>query len=165
MKRTLIAAALFAGLMTPAAAAPPTWQGDMFITAVSSLANCNAVNAAVGDFYRTILRPKGLAADSGPADLIAFHSNRSSIQLKPTAPTATNLNGATSATTNTIFGSAGYVQIGGVGITASLSPYPVALGTSSVTVSMTINNVFSKNAATPSNCNITIRGVLGKRLS
>jgi hypothetical protein len=165
MKRTLTAAALFVGLITSAVAAPPTWQGDMFVTAVSNAANCSAVNVSVGDFYRTILRPKGLTVDSGPADLIAFHSNRAAVQLKPTAPTATSLQGATAATSNTIFGSAGYAQIAGVVITASLSPYPVVLATASVTVSMTINNVFSKNAATPSGCNITIRGVLGKRLS
>jgi hypothetical protein len=166
MKRALIAAALFGGLMTSAAAAPPTWQGDMFVTAVSNAANCTAVNVAVGDFYRTILRPKGLAADSGTADQIAFHSNRASIQLKPTAPTTTSLNGATAATVNVIYGSAGYNQFTGVPITATLIPYPVALATASVTITMTMNNVFSKPAPSlPSGCNITIRGVLGKRLS
>src|SRR4051812_5610746 len=71
MKRTLTAAALFVGLITSAIAAPPTWQGDMFVTAVSNAANCSAVNVSAGDFYRTILRPKGLTVDSGPADLIA----------------------------------------------------------------------------------------------
>jgi hypothetical protein len=165
MKRALIAAALFAGLMTSAAAAPPTWQGDMFVTAVSNAANCTAVNVAVGDFYRTVLRPKSLTADSGPADLIAFHSNRSAVQVVPSSPTSTTLNGATAATTRVIYGSAGFNQFTAVPITASLSPYPVALATASVTITMTMNNVFSKNSATPSNCNITIRGVLGKRLS
>lgn len=165
MKRAFTVASLLAGLVVPAVAAPPTWQGDMFVTAVSNVANCNAVNTAVGDFYRTILRPKGLAVDSGTTDLIAFHSNRSSIWLKPTAPTTTTLNGATAAAVNVIYGSAGFNAFTGVPITASLSPYPVALATASVTVNMTINNVYSKNAATPSNCNITIRGVLGKRLS
>jgi hypothetical protein len=168
MKRALISVALLAGLITPAAAAPPTWQGDMFITTISETSagvSCKAVNAAVGDFHRTVLRPKGLTGESGPTDLIAFHSNRSAVQLAPTSPTTTTLNGATAATTRTIFGSSGFVQIAGVTITASLSPYPVAIGTPSVTVSMTINNVYSKNAATPSGCNITINGVLGKRLS
>src|SRR6476620_2494132 len=127
MKRAFIVASLLAGLVVPAAAAPPTWQGDMFVTAVSNAANCTAVNVSVGDVSRTKLRPKGLAADSGTADLIAFHSNRSAVQVVPSSPTTTTLNGATAATTRVIYGSAGFNQFTAVPITASLSPYPVAL--------------------------------------
>jgi hypothetical protein len=166
MKRTLIAAALFAGLITHAGAAPPTWQGDMFITAVNSLANCNAVNLVVGDFARTILRPRNLTGESGPIDLIAFHFNRSAVQLVPTTPAGGVLNGATAATIRIIYGSSGFNQFTGNAITASLSPYPVLLATPDVSVTMTIANAYSKGPPSPpSNCNITVRGVLGKRLS
>lgn len=139
----------------------------MFIIAVSSVANCNAVNAMKGEFYRTILRPKGLAADSGPADLIAFHQNRNAVQLVPSAPSTTTLNGATAATVRIIFGSSGFGQFAAVPITASLTPYPVTLADPSVDITMTINNVYSKPGppVVPSGCNITIRGILGKRLS
>jgi len=137
----------------------------MFITAVSSVANCNAVNLAVSDFARTILRPRNLTAESGPTDLIAFHFNRSTSQVVPTAPAGGMLNGAAAATIRIIYGSSGFNQFANNPITASLSPYPVALATPDVTITMTITNAYSKAPATPSNCNITIRGVLGKRLA
>ena len=168
MKRTVLCGTFLAALSTPAFAAPPTWQGDMFvISAVSLVANaCNNVNVAVGDFYRTILRPKNLAVDSGTSDLIAFHSNRSAIWLKPTAPVVGQLNGATQASINIIYGSSGFQAFTARPISGvSVSPYPVALATASVTVQMTIPNIFSKDSITPSNCNATVRGVLGKRLS
>jgi hypothetical protein len=87
------------------------------------------------------------------------------VQVVPSSPTATTLNGATAATTRVIYGSSGFNQFTAVPITASLVPYPVALATASVAITMTINNVFSKNSTTPSNCNITVKGVLGKRQS
>jgi hypothetical protein len=164
MKRALIAAASLAYFASPASAAPPTWQGDTFITAVNSAANCKAVGLAVGDFARTILRPRNLTSESGASDLIALHMNRSAVQVVPSGSGGV-LNGATAATIRIIYGSSGFNQFTGVPITASLSPYPVLSGTASVTVSMAITDAFSKSAATPSNCDITLNGVLGKRLS
>jgi len=168
MKRTFLCGAFLAALSTPAFAAPPTWQGDMFVTAITEASpgvSCKNVNVSVGDFYRTILRPKNLTAESGTSDLIAFHSNRSAIWLKPTSPVVGQLNGATQASINIIYGSSGFQAFTARPITASVSPYPVALATPSVTVQMTIQNVFSKDSVTPSGCNATVRGVLGKRLA
>jgi hypothetical protein len=168
MKRTLLCAAFITALSVPAFAVAPTWQGDMFVTVISEVSpgvSCKNVNVAVGDFYRTVLRPKNLTAESGTSDLIAFHSNRSAIWLKPTSPVVGQLNGATQASINIIYGSSGFNAFTARPITASVSPYPVALTTASVTVTMTIQNVFSKDAVTPSGCNATVKGVLGKRLS
>jgi hypothetical protein len=167
MKRTFLCATFLAAISSPAFAAPPTWQGDMFVTAITEVTpnvSCKNVNVAVGDFYRTIFRPRNLTAESGPSDLIAFHGNRSTIWLKPTtSAVAGQLNGATQAAINIVYGSAGFQAFTNRPITASVTA--VAAATPSVTIQMTIQNVFSKDSVTPSGCNATVRGVLGRRLS
>src|SRR3954449_4039286 len=108
MKRAFITAALFAGLVLPASAAT-TWQGDMFITAISESSpgmSCTAVGLGVGDFARAVFRPKNVPGN-GTSDFLAWHFARNAGQL---APTGGVLNGATTAAIRIIFGSAGFQQ-------------------------------------------------------
>ncbi|HET7679940.1 MAG TPA: hypothetical protein VFK79_07370, partial [Xanthobacteraceae bacterium] len=154
MKRAFASATLLALFASPAAALT-LWQGDMFVTAISETnpgISCKAVNVAVGDFNRSVFRPKNLT-DNGPNDLLSFVGSRSAVQLVPTAPAGGTLDGATAGTVRIIYGSAGFNQFAGVAFSGAnvVPPAPLA-GTAIVTIQITIANVFSKNAATPSGC-------------
>jgi hypothetical protein len=168
MKRTFVTAALVAWLVVPAGAATTTWQGDMFITAISETSpgvSCKAVGLGVGDFARGVFRPKSVAGN-GTSDLLAWHFARNAGQLAPTTPAGGALNGATAATIRIIFGSAGFQQFTGAAISGVVvSPAAPTAATAAVTIQITINNAYSSAPATPSGCNITFKGTLGRRLS
>lgn len=159
MKRLLAGAALLACVGSPAYAATfYSWQGDLFVTAINSTANCNAVGMHVGDFARGVFRPKGLGSN-GTIDVMSWHFSRSSGQIAPSPGPA--LNGATKATVRTIFGSGGFNQIANVPITATVAPASPAISTPIVTLTVTITDIYT--GFTQSNCDITFKGKLAKR--
>ncbi len=163
MKRLLIGAAALVCAASPASAAVIVWQGDMFITAVNDATACAAVNMKVGDFARSIYRPKGVGTN-GNSDLISFVFGRSAIQVVPTSPAGGLLNGATAGTTRTIGGNAGFLQLTGVALGgATVSPSPLTAGDPTVAISVTVNNMFSNSPSSLSGCHVTFSGNLGKR--
>ena len=168
MRRAFVTAAVFAGLVFPASAATTTWQGDLFITGITETSpgvSCKAVSLGVGDFARAVFRPKSVAGN-GTSDLLAWHFARNAGQLAPTTPAGGVLNGATGATIRIIYGSAGFLQFTGASIAGVVvSPAAPTAATSAVSIQITINNAYSSAVASPSGCNITFKGTLGRRLS
>jgi hypothetical protein len=168
MKYTLIAAVLLTGIALPASAATTTWQGDLFIIAISETqpnVSCKAIGLGVGDFARGVFRPKSVAGN-GNSDLLAWHFARNAGQLAPTTPAGGVLNGATAANIRIIYGSAGFLEFKNTAISGvSVSPAAPLASTATVTIQITINNAYSSALNAPSGCNITFKGTLGKRLS
>lgn len=162
MKRALMAGAVLASFATPASAATVVWQGDMFVTAVNNPTACSTVNVSVGDFARGIFRPKNVATN-GTTDLLSFVHSRSAFQIVASTPAGGSLNGATAATARYIFGSAGFTQLTGNAVTATVTPPTLTTTTPTVAITITINNVFTGNVASPSGCNATYKGTLAKR--
>ena len=162
MKRVLASFALLALFASPAAALT-LWQGDMFVTAISETnpgTSCKKVNVAVGDFFRSVFRPKGLT-DNGNNDLLSFVGSDSAVQLVPTTPAGGTLNGATAGAVRTIYGSAGFRQFTNVAFSGTtVIPAAPLADTPAVAMEITIDNVFSPNAARPSGCNATYAGSL-----
>ena len=159
MRRFLLSAAALICLASPASSAITAWQGDLFVTAAVGGAACTAVNMNVGNFARGVFRPKG--GDNGNSDLLSWHFAGSSGQVVPTSPAGGSLNGATAAIVRIIYGSAGFNQfnnwpLSGVAVSA-------VNGNNPITVQITITDIYSKNAATPSNCDVTFKGTLAKK--
>jgi hypothetical protein len=162
MKKAVFAAAAaaFACVTAPAHAATTVWQGDLFITAVSNTASCNAVNMTVGDFARGVFRPKSVAGN-GTADLLAWFFSRSSHQL---APTGNLLNGATAVTLRTIFGSAGFLQFTNWTVSGVVvSPAAPAAATKTVSIQITVHDIYSSSTSAHSGCDVTMKGILAKK--
>jgi hypothetical protein len=162
MKRALASAALLALFASPAAALT-LWQGDVFVTAISETnpgTSCKKVNVAIGDFFRSVFRPKGLT-DNGNDDLLSFIGSDSAIQLVPTTPAGGTLNGATAGTARTIYGSAVFRQVTNVAFSrTTVTPAAPLADTPTVRIEITIKDVFSENAVTPSGCDATYTGSL-----
>jgi hypothetical protein len=162
MKRVLASFALLALFASPAAALT-LWQGDMFVTAISETnpgTSCKKVNVAVGDFFRSVFRPKGLT-DNGNNDLLSFVGSDSAVQLVPTTPAGGTLNGATAGAVRTIYGSAGFRQFTNVAFSGTtVTPAAPLADTPTVAIEITIKNVFSLSPATPSGCDATYAGSL-----
>jgi hypothetical protein len=167
MKRVLASAALLALFASPAAALT-LWQGDVFVTAISETnpgISCKEVNVAVGDFVRSVFRPKGLT-DNGDHDLLSLIGADSAIQLAPTTPAGGTLNDATAGTVRTIDGSAGFRQVTNVELNrTTVTPAAPSADTPAVAIKITIKDVFSRNAVTPSGCNATYSGSLAAAVS
>jgi hypothetical protein len=92
---------------------------------------------------------------------LSWHFSGSSGQVVPTSPAGGALNGATAATVRIIYGSAGFNQfvswpISGVTVSA-------VNGNNPITVQITIQDIYSKKANLPSNCDVTFRGTLAKK--
>lgn len=148
----LLGLALTSG--TAAAAEPLVWQGDLFITAVTSACTTASV-AAVGDFDEAVYRPKLTA--SAPADALALTLARASLILVANSGT---LKGSV-AYTGTFIGS--HADLGQYTSTvklaiASTSGGSVTSSSRGVAISGTINEYFSIPG-----CTITVTGVLGPR--
>ena len=167
MKRVLASAALLAWFASPAAALT-LWQGDMFVTAIRETTpgtSCKKVDVAVGDFSRAVFRPKHLAGN-GENDLLSFVGAKNAVQLFPTTPAGGTLNGATAGTTRIIYGSAGFHKFTDVEFSGTtVTPAEPLADTPSVRIEITIKDVFSTNAARPSDCNATYAGSLAAHLS
>jgi|SoiMethySBSTD1v2_1073268.scaffolds.fasta_scaffold463779_2 hypothetical protein len=159
MKQALVGMAVLGCVAaTPANAAFILWQGDLFIISANTAA-CTAVNMQQGDFARFVFRPKNVpGSTNGTSDLLSFSFSRSSGQI---APNGGNLDTATLATLRTIGGSAGFSQIPNSGINAVVVPAAPAAAAPSVSITITINNIFS--GSSPSGCNPTFKGVLSRR--
>jgi hypothetical protein len=158
MKHALIGAALLVSFASPAAAFT-LWQGDMFLTAVNNATACTAVNAKVGDFARGVFRPRNVS-DNGVNDLLSLVFARSAMQV---VPNGGNLDGAVAGTLRTIYASAGFQELVNDPLSATVAPTAPTTATPTIAIVVTINNVFSKNPATLSNCHATYRGTLAKR--
>lgn len=160
MKRFLLSAAALICLASPASAIT-VWQGDLFVTATVGGAACTAVNMNVGNFARGVFRPKGLG-DNGTSDLLSWHFSASSGQIA-TAPNVA-LDGATSATVRIIYGSAGFNQFNNWAISgADVTPPAPGAGTATVTVQVTVQDIYSKKPTQLSGCDVTFRGTLAKK--
>jgi len=156
-------AAIFASVGTASAATFYSWQGDLFITAASPAAACNAVRMRVGDFARGVFRPRNLG-DNGPNDLLAWHFGKSAGQIAASGP----LNGETTAAfTRYIYGSGGFGQLSNMPLSGvTVAPSAPVIGTPTIAITMTIPNVYSSPPpAAPSGCNIQFKGTLAKPAS
>jgi len=119
----------------------------------------------VGDYMRAVFRPKSVAGN-GTSDLLAWFFPRSAGQIVPTSPAGGQLNGATAATIQIIYGSAGFNRFTGVVLSnVVVNPAAPAASDPSVFIQATIQDAYSSKPTIPSNCDITIKGTLGKRLS
>ena len=167
MKRVLASAASLALFASPAAALT-LWQGDIFVTAISETTpgtSCKKVNVAVGDFFRAVFRPKHLGGN-GNSDLLSFVGSQSAVQLFPATPAGGTLNGATAGTTRIIYGSAGFHKFDNVELSGTtIKPAEPLADTPTVRIEITIEDVFSTNAARPSGCNATYAGSLAGLVS
>jgi hypothetical protein len=167
IKYLLATTGVLACVASPASAASFTlWQGDLFITAVNDATACGAVSMHVGDYARAVFRPKSVPGN-GASDLLAWYFPRSAGQIVPTtSPTAGQLNGATAATIQIIYGSAGYNRfVGAVLSGVTVNPAAPATSNPSVFIQATIHDAYSSKSSIPSGCDITLKGTLGKRLS
>ena len=159
MKRTLLAAMTLACIASPASAIT-VWQGDLFVTAVVGGAACTAVNMAKGNYARGIFRPKNVA-DNGTSDLLSWHFAGSSGQV---VPTGGSLNGATKGIVRIIYGSAGFNQFNNWTLSgADVTPDAPTAANQTVDIQVTIQDIYSKNPTTPSNCDVTFKGTLAKK--
>jgi hypothetical protein len=119
----------------------------------------------VGDYMRAVFRPKGLPGN-GATDLLAWFFPRSAGQIVPTTPSGGTLNGATAATIQIIYGSAGFNRFTGAVLSGvTVNPAAPTSSSPSVFIQATIQDAYSSKPTIPSNCDITIKGNLGKRLS
>jgi len=166
MKGILLAgAALLTIAASPAHAVTHTWQGDLFVTAITETnpgTSCATVNQRVGNFDRGIYRPRALG-DNGGRDQFALHYPNASFHVLVT--TATKLHGATAGTLYTMFGSGGFNTVSNSTISNSTTnPVNPLIGTQTIAIQTTIHNVFSGgNPVVPSGCHITLTGTLAKK--
>jgi hypothetical protein len=97
----------------------------------------------------------------GASDLLAWHFPGSSGQIAPTGGT---LNGATKGVVRIIFGSAGFQQFNNWNLSGvSVTPAAPTAADQTVAIQVTVQDIYSKNPTTPSNCDVTFRGTLAKK--
>ena len=146
MRRTSmvpVAAALAcAALPAQAATTQTVWQGDAFLTTVTS--PCTASGIAQDDYYRTVYRPKLSGTD--PAEALSFVGGRSLVL-------------GTSAAGSAMFQGSGNYKIEGVGSRAnfftstghfqlSILPAPITAGTQDVSITGSLTNFFAITGCT-----------------
>jgi hypothetical protein len=148
-------AIMAAGVSTAIGAQQPAvWQGDLFVTTITSTCASEDVTA-VGDFYRSVYRPNiAPPPDSQAKEALSLVGTRNAFILEATGKT---LRGKASANTLVIFSRA---EVGSSTTTVDLkiTPTKITPSTPSVEITGTINNYFDNTG-----CNITVVGALGLR--
>ena len=155
MKYTLTTTAVILA-MTAAANAQTVWQGDLFVTAVTSACNSPVVALNVGDFIQAILAPKNLSGNGSSDSLNVFLPRGAAYNIVPQNGT---LNAATAFKLVGIHhdGTAGSSTPSSQG-PFSVSPSTIASVTPSVTLSFTWHGYDGV-----SGCSVSFQGVLTRR--
>ncbi len=162
----LAAAGLVLSAGCAAAAAPPTWQGTLYVSAINS-ACTNATVAAVGDFWTIEYRPK--IATTDPADAFHILGPRSSMLM-----TTANSNGKFGATGlyngTWVDGFARSVTVGPTSANTAAVALTLPAGVSTVTattrfvvIKATIGNWFERNTQN-AGCTVTFDAALIRRV-
>ena len=133
---------------------PAVWQGDLFITTITSTCTTEDVTA-VGDFYRSVYRPNiAPPPDSQADEALSLIGERNAIILEATGKT---LRGKAKASELVIFS---HAEAGQAPTTVDLTITPAKIRSSTLSVEIkgTINNFFNDTG-----CNVTVVGALGLR--
>jgi hypothetical protein len=133
---------------------PAVWQGDLFVTAVTSLCTSKDVTL-VGDFYRSVYRPNIAPPPESQADeALSLIGSRNAFILEANGKT---LRGRAIAHTLVIFS---HAEVGSSTTTVDLkiTPTKITPSTPSVEIKGMIKNFYNNTG-----CNITVVGVLGLR--
>ncbi len=154
IRRIFAAAALFAVAHTGGAMAQTVWQGEVFLTSVTSPCTPNAVGS-VGDFYRVIYRPKLTGAST--ADALAFVGSRSDYLVTSATGSAT-LQGSGTYKGTYISSHASTGSTTGA-FQLTILPAPVTASALNLTITGTITNFFAVTG-----CDIGIRAALTQRV-
>jgi hypothetical protein len=149
MKRLAITAVLLAAASSPALAVQ-TWQGDIYITAVT--AACESVGIKSNTFYRAVYRPKNIE-DNGSVSKLAFFSS-----INAHSYTFSNVSSSgTGRYTGVVINSWPKVlRYSGTFENTSFTPTTFSATTQTLVVRLTLKNFVN----TPG-CSVTLRAGLG----
>ena len=133
---------------------PAVWQGDLFVTTVTSVCTSKDVTS-VGDFYRSVYRPNiAPPPDSQADEALSLIGSRNAVILEATGKT---LRGKATANTLAIFSHA-EVTSSTTTVDLTITPTKITPSTPSVEINGTIKNFYNNTG-----CNITVVGALGLR--
>lgn len=137
-----------------AAAEPAVWQGDLFVTNVTSTCTTTGVTD-IGNFYRSIYRPNIAPPPPGQAkEALLVTTTRAAFILEAKGNT---LRGAASAS-ETDLGSRATVGTAPTSVVLSITPAKIVASTPVVQIAGKINNFFNL-----AGCTTQVVGALGRR--
>lgn len=150
MRRLVLGTLLLAGAALPAFATE-VWQGDMFVTAVTSA--CAADGLVVNDFFRAVYKPRNLVDNGVDTKLSLVGPRNAQRYMVANGP----LTGTGNYQATMITSRANVDSWNGGFSAASVLPTPTAT-TQTVVVKVTLNT-FGDVAG----CTVTLKGSLGNR--
>lgn len=148
MKFLVSAATLSAVLFSSPAFAVQTWQGDIYITAVTTA--CESVGIRSNTFYRAVYRPKNIEDNGSVSRLAFFSSTNSHIYTFSNVSASGRYSGVVISSFPKILRYSGPFE------SASFGPPTFSATTQTLILKLTL-----KNFVGAVGCNVTLRAGLG----